>query len=121
AFTRCSSLRTSGPRNGRSYSTPSSRSRRCPALRRMVDARTSETVALRNGVTLACYPCRPASVRGLRARVAVVDELAFFISTDGRPTDTEMLRALRPTLATTGRASDCSVESLRAEQRALGA
>jgi hypothetical protein len=32
----------------------------------------------------------------------VVDELAHFISTDGRPTDTEMLRALRPTLATTG-------------------
>jgi hypothetical protein len=32
----------------------------------------------------------------------VVDELAFFVSTDGRPTDTEMLRALRPCLATTG-------------------
>src|SRR5581483_6486506 len=46
--------------------------------------------------------CRPASVRGLRARVAVVDELAFFTSTDGRPTDVEMLRALRPALATTG-------------------
>jgi len=41
-------------------------------------------------------------VRGLRAKVAVVDELAFFTATDGRPTDVEMLRALRPALATTG-------------------
>ncbi|HZR79689.1 MAG TPA: hypothetical protein VFD92_01230 [Candidatus Binatia bacterium] len=29
-------------------------------------------------------------------------ELAFFVSTDGRPTDVEMLRALRPCTATTG-------------------
>jgi hypothetical protein len=34
--------------------------------------------------------------------VAVADELAFFRSTEGYPTDREMLRALRPTLATTG-------------------
>ena len=27
------------------------------------------------------------------------DELAFFVSSGARPTDTEMLRALRPTLA----------------------
>jgi hypothetical protein len=53
-------------------------------------------------VTIAAYPCRPAAVRGLRAIVVVCDELAFFTSTDGRPTDTEMLRAGRPTLATTG-------------------
>ncbi len=32
----------------------------------------------------------------------IVDELAFFIATDGRPTDTEMLRAVRSRVATTG-------------------
>jgi hypothetical protein len=32
----------------------------------------------------------------------VVDELAFFRTSDGNPVDTEMLRAVRPTLATTG-------------------
>jgi hypothetical protein len=73
-----------------------------PMLGRSVVNQTADTVALETGVTIAAYPCRPASVRGLRARAVVVDELAFFISTDGRPTDTEMLRALRPTLATTG-------------------
>jgi hypothetical protein len=69
---------------------------------RTVTGRTSDTLALENGITIAAYPCRPPAVRGLRARVVVVDELAFFISTDGRPTDTEMLRAVRPCLATTG-------------------
>jgi phage terminase large subunit-like protein len=71
-------------------------------LKRSVVSQTADTLALETGVTLAAYPYRPAAVRGLRARVVVVDELAFFISTDGRPTDTEMLRALRPCLATTG-------------------
>src|SRR5262249_23483102 len=46
--------------------------------------------------------CRPQAIRGLRARVCVADEMAFFRSSEGFPTDTEMLRALRPTLATTG-------------------
>src|SRR5262249_4932222 len=76
--------------------------REVQVLMRMVDGETADSVVLRNGVTLACYPCRPASVRGLRARVAIVDELAFFTATDGRLLDVEMLRALRPCLATTG-------------------
>jgi hypothetical protein len=73
-----------------------------PVLARSISEIWSDTIRLRSGVTLAAYPCRPAAVRGLRARVAVVDELAFFTATDGRPTDVEMLRALRPALATTG-------------------
>ena len=72
-----------------------------PVLTRSVSEIRTDTIRLRSGVTLAAYPCRPAAVRGLRAKVAVVDELAFFTSTDGRPTDLEMLRALRPALATT--------------------
>lgn len=73
-----------------------------PVLQRSVAEVRSDTLRLRSGVTVAAYPCRPAAVRGLRARVAVVDELAFFTATDGRPQDVEMLRALRPALATTG-------------------
>lgn len=72
-----------------------------PVLARSVSEIRADTIRLRSGVTLAAYPCRPAAVRGLRGRVAVVDELAFFTATDGRPTDVEMLRALRPALATT--------------------
>lgn len=73
-----------------------------PMLTRMVVAETRDTLELSNGVRVAAYPCRPASIRGLRAIVAVLDELAYYISTDARPVDTEVLRAVRPTLATTG-------------------
>lgn len=73
-----------------------------PLLRRMIVSETADTLRLDNGVNVAAYPCRPSAVRGLRAVVAVLDELAFFTSTDGYATDTEMLRAIRPTLATTG-------------------
>src|SRR5207249_3565886 len=61
-----------------------------------------ESVELENGVILAAYPCRPAAVRGLRARVICLDELAFYRSAENFPVDTEMLRACRPCLATTG-------------------
>lgn len=73
-----------------------------PALERSVTSQTADALTLASGVVLAAYPCRPAAVRGLRARVAAVDELAFFITSEGRPVDVEMLRAVRPTLATTG-------------------
>jgi hypothetical protein len=62
----------------------------------------ADSLELRNGVSLSAYPCKPASIRGLRAALAVVDELAFFVTTDGRPVDQEMLRAARGRLATTG-------------------
>jgi hypothetical protein len=75
---------------------------RVPMLMRTVGSqRTADSLVLENGVTLAAYPCRPSAVRGIRALVAVVDELAFFRSSDGNAVDTEMLRAIRPTLATT--------------------
>lgn len=71
-------------------------------LAALVTARTSDTLTLHGGVTLAAYPCRPAAVRGLRACVVIADELGFYFNSEGNPTDVEMLRALRPTLATTG-------------------
>jgi hypothetical protein len=73
-----------------------------PMLAATVVARTADTLSLSNGVALAAYPRRPQAVRGLRSCVVVCDELGFFRSSEGFPTDTEMLRALRPTLATTG-------------------
>ncbi len=71
-------------------------------LAREVTRETTTELELAARVTLAVYPCRPAAVRGIRAACAVVDELAYFTATDGRPTDAETLRAARPTLATTG-------------------
>lgn len=73
-----------------------------PVFAREVSKATESTLELASGVSLACYPCRPAAVRGIRACVAVVDELAFFTTSEGRPMDREMLRAVRPCLAMTG-------------------
>jgi hypothetical protein len=75
---------------------------RVPMLAQVVANATADTLALTNACTLAAYPARPAAVRGLRARVVVLDELAFYRSSDNLPTDAEMLRAVRPCLATTG-------------------
>lgn len=65
-------------------------------------SRTQDTLSLNTGATLAVYPCRPASVRGIRARVVVLDELDFMSSPDGRDVGREVLTAARPCLATTG-------------------
>jgi hypothetical protein len=73
-----------------------------PVLRREVASATAEALELTGGVTIGVYPCRPAAVRGIRAACVVVDELAFFIGSEGRPTDVEMLRAVRSRVATTG-------------------
>jgi hypothetical protein len=62
---------------------------------------TLDSLELKNGVSLSAYPCKPSAIRGLRACLAVIDELAFFVSSDGRPVDQEMLRAARGRVATT--------------------
>jgi hypothetical protein len=75
-----------------------------PLLAGMVDRtrRQADTLFLKNGVTLAAYPCRPQALRGIRARVVVADEIAHYRSSEGNPVDVELLRAARPTTATTG-------------------
>jgi hypothetical protein len=75
---------------------------RVPLLHQTVRNSTADALALSNGCTVAAYPARPQAVRGLRARVVVCDELAFYRSSENLPTDAEMLRAVRPCLATTG-------------------
>ncbi len=73
-----------------------------PAFRDLVVRRTSDTLELKNGVCISVYPCRPAALRGLVAIMVIVDEAAWFTSTDGRPLDLETIRAAWPCLATTG-------------------
>jgi hypothetical protein len=71
-------------------------------LCRSVARTTTDTLDLSNGMRVATYACRPAAIRGLRARVILLDELAYYRSSEGFAVDTEMLRAARPALATTG-------------------
>ncbi len=65
-------------------------------------ARRADSLRLSNDVVVAAYPCRPSSVRGVRAVVAVLNEFDFYRSADGHSTATDMVAAVRPTLATTG-------------------
>jgi hypothetical protein len=73
-----------------------------PVFRGEVRRETQDTIELHSGVTLAVYPCRSAAVRGVRNLTAFMDEAAHFVSSEGRALDTEMYRALTPTLLTTG-------------------
>lgn len=73
-----------------------------PILRPCIVGQTADTITLNNGVVVAVYPCRPSAVRGIRSRVSVIDELAFFRASDGNPVDVEMRRSEAPTRATTG-------------------
>ena len=73
-----------------------------PAFARFVEQKRSGAWTLRNQVVLASYPCLPSSIRGIRCCCAVCTEIAYYRNSENMPTDVEMLRALRPTLATTG-------------------
>lgn len=73
-----------------------------PLLGDAVANTTREQLEFKNGHAVTAYPCNPRAVRGIRANLVILDEIAFFRSTDGYPVDKEMLRAVRPLLATTG-------------------
>jgi hypothetical protein len=75
-----------------------------PAFSSLVTGRAADTVTLRRNIRIATYPCRPSALRGIRAKLVVLDEAAFFVSTEGRAVDREMATATRPaTLTTNGR------------------
>lgn len=74
---------------------------RIPAFAADVVTQRSDEIELTRGRTLAVFPCRPASLRGVRASVVVLDELAFYRNAEGNPTDLEMLRAARGRVAMT--------------------
>jgi hypothetical protein len=76
-----------------------------PVLARGVRDRRADALVL-DGCTMPVYPCRPAALRGIGVPddgVAVCDELGHYRSSEGFPTDSEMLRAIRPCLAMSAR------------------
>jgi hypothetical protein len=75
-----------------------------PLLAELIVRESSEAIVLHNGLTLEV---RPASFRGLRGMTCVAciaDEAAFWYSDDSGSVnpDSEILDAIRPSLATTG-------------------
>lgn len=73
-----------------------------PALAELVENRTADTLRLSNGIDIEV---RAASFRGLRGVTAVgvlCDEAAFWAAEGSSNPDSEILAAVRPSLATTG-------------------
>ena len=73
-----------------------------PNLRDLVENVTADTIALRTGVDISVRPASFRTIRGVSAVGAVADEIAFWRSDDSANPDREILKALRPALATTG-------------------
>lgn len=70
-------------------------------FRAEVARETADLLELTRGTGLMAGPCRPAAFRGFMCDPFVMDEPAFYIATDGRPTDVEMWRVGRGRVAMT--------------------
>ena len=68
----------------------------------LVETSTSGTLSLATGVDIEVRPASYRTIRGVTAVGAVADEIAFWRSDDSANPDREILKALRPALATTG-------------------
>ncbi len=74
-----------------------------PMLRNEVLEERRESFLLKNKVEVAVLTGSPTAVRGFSVIAAVVDEIAAFNwSEESKVTDIELVRALRPSLASTG-------------------
>ena len=73
-----------------------------PNLKDLLENETADTISLASGVDITIRPASFRTIRGITAVAAIADEIAFWRSDDSANPDTEILRALRPALATTG-------------------
>jgi len=71
-------------------------------LRRLVARQTAEELELTSGIVIAVSTSNFRRVRGVTSLAAINDEISFWYSDDSTNPDSEILQALRPTLATTG-------------------
>ena len=73
-----------------------------PNLMDLVDGESSDTLSLKTGIDISVRPASFRTVRGITAIAVICDEIAFWRSDDSANPDKEILKALRPSLATTG-------------------
>jgi hypothetical protein len=73
-----------------------------PNLKDLVEGETSDTLSLTTGIDISVRPASFRTVRGITAVAVICDEIAFWRSDDSANPDKEILKALRPSLATTG-------------------
>jgi hypothetical protein len=66
------------------------------------DGATSDTISLKTGIDIQVRPASFRTIRGITCIAVIADEIAFWRSDDSANPDKEILKALRPSLATTG-------------------
>ena len=69
-------------------------------LEGMIANETKEAVELTNRITIEIHAASYRSIRGYTVVAAICDEIAFWRTDDSANPDTEILHALRPTMAT---------------------
>jgi hypothetical protein len=68
----------------------------------LVERSTADTISLTTGIDIQVRTASFRTIRGVTAVMAIADELAYSRSDETVNPDSEILRALRPSLATTG-------------------
>jgi len=68
-------------------------------LRQMIEAETTSDITLKNHVVISVLTSDYRSIRGFSCPLVILEEAAFFYQ-EGARTDTEAVRAIRPSLAT---------------------
>lgn len=72
-------------------------------LAQLVQSRTADTIILKNGISIEVRSASFRRLRGVTTVFVIADEAAFWHSEEfSANTDTEILNAVRPSLATTG-------------------
>ena len=73
-----------------------------PILRQLVEARTTRTLRLNNGITIEVRAADFRNLRGPTYVACIADEVAFWMNENSANPDSEILNSVRPGLATTG-------------------
>jgi hypothetical protein len=89
-----------------------------PLLAPLIANRTAESLELSNGVTIEVKTATFRGTRGFTTVAVVADEIAFWRSDESANPDAEILKALRPSLATTG-GMLCAISSPHAKRGEL--
>lgn len=74
--------------------------RSVPMLDALIVKETKESVQLSNGIDIEIHTASFRAIRGYTVVTAILDEIAFWPTDDAAESDTEILNALRPAMAT---------------------
>jgi hypothetical protein len=91
-----------------------------PLLRKLIVRRTSDSIELANNCRIEVKSSNFRSVRGLTLACVVVDEICFLRDETSATPDVELIRAVRPGLATTGGAARLYLVAVGETRRHVG-